>query len=160
MSAKRSNGSTVLLGAGTGPLNVGGVGVIVRERSRNIISCNFSLHWIGVLVVRLDVSKTLIIVQVTHRHQQRLRKSRGEVHIALQLQPTYTIVKGENSSRARQAKKSLAYCGLGESSERGEWSTMMAKRNKLFPGNTLFKKKAEDRWTWAAPNAKKKLVLD
>lgn len=163
------NGATVFLGAGEGQRSVGGTGFVVSSKwSSNIISCEFRSPRIGILLLRLDNTKTLKIVQVyaptMASDDDEVEEFYEQLDSALITRATYTVVMGDFNAKlgrgGRPGERYIGKFGIGERNERGSRMVSMVETSKLFVGNTWFKKKAKRRWTWIAPNARTKNEID
>ena len=60
----------------------------------------------------------------------------------------------------KPGEKFMGGFGIGVRNERGDRLATMAEINRLYFSNTWFRKKANRRWTWIAPNARAKNEID
>ena len=169
LNARWRDGNTVLLGKGDGPRRTGGIGFIVsRKWSSQIISCQFRSSRVGVLLLQLSSKRSLKIVQIyaptITSDDEEVEEFYAELESTLCVKSTYTIVMGDFNAKLgrgkREGEKYIGTFGIGVRNSRGDRMAAMAEANKLFIGNTWFRKKANRRWTWIAPNAETKNEID
>ena len=165
------SGETVFLGSGMehGNYYRGGIGFVVSKKwSPNIISSNFRSSRVGVLLLRLDSNKTIKIVQVyaptSASDDDEVEEFYQDLESTLTIISTYTVVMGDFNAKLGRGRKPgekfIGGFGIGVRNERGDRLATMAETNRLYIGNTWFRKKANRRWTWIAPNAMTKKEID
>uniref|UniRef100_A0A914VHA3 Craniofacial development protein 2-like n=1 Tax=Plectus sambesii TaxID=2011161 RepID=A0A914VHA3_9BILA len=75
---------------------------------------------------------------------------------------TYLIVMGDFNAKVGCRKDNEALVGPfgGERNERRERLAAIAESRRLFVGNSFFKKRHGQRWTWISPNGETKNEID
>ncbi|MFH4973479.1 hypothetical protein AB6A40_000188, partial [Gnathostoma spinigerum] len=87
----------------------------------------------------------------------------SELDTALQNKSTYTVLMGDFNAKVGRENDVETYIGrhgLGTRNIRGERLVTMAESNKLYIGNSWFKKAPTRKWTWITPSARKKNEID
>ena len=162
------DGTFIKLGRGEGARAVGGIGFVVsKEFSSKIISCEIKSPRLGILYLSISGKKTLKIVQAyaptSNSEDEELEEFYKELEDSLSQKSTYTVVMGDLKAkigRGRADENYIGRYGIGKRNERGERLATFAETKKLYVGNSWFRKKAKRRWTWIAPNARKKNEID
>ncbi len=168
LHAKWNDGNAVRLGKGDGTRTVGGVGFIIsKEWAEKVVSCQLISSRIGILNVQVSKKATLKIIQTyaptNASDDDEIEEFYRELEGALAQKSTYTIVMGDFNAKVGKGRQDERYTGkfgLGERNERGERLVAFAETNKLYIGNSLFKKRPQKRWTWIAPNAQYRNEID
>uniref|UniRef100_A0A914WP47 Craniofacial development protein 2-like n=1 Tax=Plectus sambesii TaxID=2011161 RepID=A0A914WP47_9BILA len=141
------DGSTVALGVGEDPRNVGGIGFIVsKEWSKSIESLDVSRPRIGVLTINLQKQQTLHIIQVyaptSAADDEEIERFYNDLEEEINKRSTYLVIMGDLNAKVGHKQDNKTFIGPfgGDHNERGEHLAAMAESRRLFIANTFFQK--------------------
>uniref|UniRef100_A0A914W9X3 Endonuclease/exonuclease/phosphatase domain-containing protein n=1 Tax=Plectus sambesii TaxID=2011161 RepID=A0A914W9X3_9BILA len=165
--AEWKDGSTVALGVGEDPRNVGGIGFIVsKEWSKSINSLDVSRPRIGVLTINLQKQQTLRIIQVyaptSAADDEEIERFYNNLEEEINKRSTDLVIMGDFNAKVGRRQDDETFIGPfgGDRNERGKRLAAMAESRRLFVANTFFQKRAGRRWTWISPNGETKNEID
>ncbi|KHN71238.1 Craniofacial development protein 2, partial [Toxocara canis] len=177
LTAEWHTGDQVFLGkAFCNRPRTGGVGLIVRKQAVHLIeSCSILSPRTAVLVLRLDKTRTLKIVQVyapatnntqsTEEADEELEEFFQEVERAVNMRSTFTIVQGDFNAkvgcRIRENERCIGKYGIGTRNDNGRRLITFAVSNHLHIMNTMFQKPTRRQsMAWRSPDGVIKNQID
>ena len=142
------DGSTVALGVGEDPRNVGGIGFIVsKEWSKSIDSLDVSRPRIGVLTINLQKQQTLRIIQVyaptSAADDEEIERFYDDLEEEINKRSTYLVIMGDFNAKVGRMQDDETFIGPfgGDRNEQGQLlAAAMAESRRLFIANTFQKR--------------------